>query len=568
MTVDSPPRPRRGARRVLVVSVVVALMAGVGAFFVLRAVPDYRTAFVVDTSSVKNGKQFLAVTDAVASAAQNSADGDSLSLRRFGGACGDGRNTAAVVGPGTGHAQRISTSAHALSPSGKPTLQSGLLAGIDDFSGYYPFRGSKRNRIIVVTSHGVDACTADQAAVRATVRSKAADSGVQVDVRFVGYRVPQRERRPLARLAEVTGAAEPHYTDTPAELTETLRQLTVPGSPEVKHIDVPSTPPTSPPPRPARLTLSAATLKPGGTCTATASGFKPGEPVAFTWTGPSGGSAGTFTAGRTGEAVARIHGVHKPGWYTVRVRGKHSARTASALLRVLKADNPRPRPSPKLVLNPTTVRAGEATTATASGFRPGEIVDIWMGPWGHSGSYAHEKANASGVAVGRLGEDWGEPGSIQGVRAVGTESGRQAHAELRYEKEKPTGPLTAQASPDPVAPGGTVTVTGSGFAPRRAVQYSSDLFPGNATSASGTGSIEFTATVPADATAGDYVLHLTQTASGSTLTVPVRVKSTAPAPTPTRTSTSRPSPGPAATPPVPARAPEGRDGADRHVTGR
>ncbi|MFF9121078.1 hypothetical protein ACF09Y_36935 [Streptomyces massasporeus] len=547
MTVDSAPGRGRWARRVLILSVVLALVCGIAAFFVLRAAPDYRTAFLVDTSLVENGRQFRAVADAVGSAAQNSADGDSLSLRRFGGVCGDGANTASVVGPGTGHAQQISTSAHELTPEGKPTLESGLLAGIDDFSGYYPLRGSKRNRVVVVTSHGVDACTADQAAVRAAVRKKAADSGVKVDIRFVGYKVPRKEQRPLARLAEAVDATRPRLANTPGELAATLKQLTVPGSPEAKRIDVPSTAATSPPPRPAaRLTLSAATLKSGGTCTATAAGMKPGESVAFTWIGPSGGSAGTSTAGRKGEAATRIRGLDKPGWYTVRARGERSDRKAAARLRVLPADRPRPRPSPRprLVLNPTTVRVGEPTTATASGFKPGEIVDIWMGPWGHSGSYAHEKANASGVAVGRLGEGWGlaEPGRIEGVSAVGTESGRRASAQLRYEEEEPSGPVTAQAAPNPAEPGQTVTVTGSGFAPRRNVQYSSDVFPGNATSASDTGSIQFTVSIPADTAAGDYSLHITQTASGSELTVPIKVRSAAPAPTPTPTSPAPPDP--------------------------
>ncbi|MEU6473866.1 hypothetical protein ABZ927_25975 [Streptomyces massasporeus] len=555
MTADSAPRRGRWARRVLIISVVLALVCGIAAFFVLRAAPDYRTAFLVDTSLVGNGRQFRAVADAVGSAAQNSADGDSLSLRRFGGVCADGGNTASVVGPGAGHAQKIDTSAHALTPAGKPTLESGLLAGIDDFSGYYPLRGSKRNRVVVVTSHGVDACTADQAAVRAAVRRKAADSGVRVDFRFVGYKVPRKEQRQLARLAEAVDATRPRLVNTPGELAATLKQLTVPGSPEAKPIDVPSTAAaTSPPPRPAaRLTLSAATLKSGGTCTATAAGMKPGEPVAFTWTGPSGGSAGTPTAGRKGEAAARIQGLDKPGWYTVRARGERSGRKASARLRVLPADKPRPRPAPRpeLVLDPTTVRAGEPTTATASGFKPGEIVDIWMGPWGHSGSYAHVKANASGVAVGRLGEGWGPVGAeiTQGVSAVGTESGRRASAQLRYEKEEATGPVTAQAAPNPAEPGQTVTVTGSGFAPRRTVYYSSDLFPGKATSASDTGSIRFTVTIPADAAAGDYTLHITQTASGSELRVPIRVKSAAPTPTPT--TTSPPPPGPTTTSPVP-----------------
>ncbi|MFF7374617.1 hypothetical protein ACFY96_05040 [Streptomyces massasporeus] len=456
-----------------------------------------------------------------------------------------------MVGPGAGHAQKIDTSAHALTPAGKPTLESGLLAGIDDFSGYYPLRGSKRNRVVVVTSHGIDACSADQAAVRAAVRRKATDSGVRVDFRFVGYKVPRKEQRPLARLAEAVDAVRPRLVNTPGELAATLKQLTVPGSPEAKPIDVPSTAAaTSPLPRPAaRLTLSAATLKSGGTCTATAAGMKPGEPVAFTWTGPSGGSAGTPTAGRKGEAAARIQGLDKPGWYTVRARGERSDRKASARLRVLPADRAGPRPSPRLTLDPSPPTAGQPITATASGFQPGEILDIYLGPWGHGGSYARERANAAGVAVAHLGEGWGEPGGSYGATAVGTESGRRAHANFRYQEERPTGPVTAQAAPNPAEPGQTVTVTGSGFAPRRNVQYSSDLLSGNATSASDTGSIQFTVTVPADAAAGDYTLHITQTASGSELTVPIRVKSAAPTPTPT--TASPPLPGPTTTSPVP-----------------
>ncbi|MFF7374616.1 hypothetical protein ACFY96_05035 [Streptomyces massasporeus] len=92
MTADSAPRRGRWGRRVLIISVVLALVCGIAAFFVLRAAPDYRTAFLVDTSLVGNGRQFRAVADAVGSAAQNSADGDSLSLRRFGGVCEDGGN--------------------------------------------------------------------------------------------------------------------------------------------------------------------------------------------------------------------------------------------------------------------------------------------------------------------------------------------------------------------------------------------------------------------------------------------------------------------------------------------
>ncbi|TDB83274.1 hypothetical protein E1264_29120, partial [Actinomadura sp. KC216] len=229
----------------LIVLLVAALLIGVAIVVVLRAVPDYRTAFLVDASLPKNGSDFTAITSAVGSAAQNSADGDSLSLRRFGGTCGDRGNTSPVVDAGTKNAQKISTTARALTPSGKPTLESGVLAAIDDFSGYYPFRARKRNRIIVVTSHGFDACTTDQAALQRAIHTKAQRAKVKLDFRFVGYKVPQKEQRPLAQLAAVAKAPKPRLTTTPAELSTTLKQLTVPESPEAKHL----TPPTAEPPQ-------------------------------------------------------------------------------------------------------------------------------------------------------------------------------------------------------------------------------------------------------------------------------------------------------------------------------
>ncbi len=539
---------RRWPRVLLIGGAVVTLLTGLAAFLVLRTVPDYRTAFLVDTSLAKNDRDLPDTADAVGSAAQNAADEDSLSLRRFGGGCGDQGNTASVVGPGTGRAQKINTSVHALSASGKPTLESGLLAGIDDFSGYYPFRGKKRNRIIVVTSHGIDACTTDQSALKEAVGRRAKDSAVQLDFRFVGYKVPRKERQPLAQLAEATKAPKVKFVSTPAELTATLNKLALPESPEVQHVDVPSPTATSPSGPAAWLRLSPSTLKAGGTGTAKAGGMQPGEPVVLTWTGPSRGSIGTFTAGRSGEVATRFHQPGKPGSYTLQAQGTRSGRKASAALRVLPADVPTPPTTPRLTLNPSTLKAGQPTTATASGFQPGEIVDIYLGPWGHSGSYAHERANSSGVAVGRVGEGWGlaEPGGTYGVTAVGTVSGRQAHAKLRYEKQEPSGPVTAHASPDPATPGGTVTVTGTGFAPHRTVQYRSTLFA-DATTAADDGSIEFTASIPQDTAAGRYTLHISQIASGTDLDISLAVQpatpSHPPTPPPTEASPSGTPPG-------------------------
>ena len=246
---------RRGRRpKVLLITLMVAvLLIGVAAVLVVRAVPEYRTAFLIDASLPEDGADFTAITRAVGSAAANSADGDSLSLRRFGGACGDKGNTASVVGPGTGRARRIGSSASALKPSGKATLESGILAAIGDFSGYYPFRGSERNRIIVVTSRGTDACAKDQAALRRAVRGKARDSGVRLDFRLLGYKVPKKERRPLAQLADTIEAPSPRFASTPAELTTTLKELTVPPSKDAKHVTAPSATAKTPAPPPAPL---------------------------------------------------------------------------------------------------------------------------------------------------------------------------------------------------------------------------------------------------------------------------------------------------------------------------
>ncbi|WP_067892195.1 VWA domain-containing protein [Actinomadura chibensis] len=221
----------------LIILVAFTLAIGIAAFLIMRAIPEYRTAFLVDTSLTKDGKQFTAIANAVASAVQNSGDHDSLSLRRFGGSCGDRTNTSQVVGAGVGHAQKISSSVRTLTPSGNATLENGILAAVDDFSGRYPFRGSKQNRIIVVTSNGKDACTSDQSALQLAVRKNAAESGVELDFRFVGYKVPHQEQRPLIKLTNFIKAPKPQFVTTPAALNTTLKKLTVtPSKEEGKHV--------------------------------------------------------------------------------------------------------------------------------------------------------------------------------------------------------------------------------------------------------------------------------------------------------------------------------------------
>ncbi|MFF0580103.1 vWA domain-containing protein [Streptosporangium saharense] len=221
---------------------VLALAAAV--VWVILSLPGHRTAFLVDTSQSVPAKHFGAVRDAVGSVARNSAGGDALSLRRFGGACGDPANTAELVGSGTHQGERIAEAARPLTPGGQATLLSGILGAIDDFSGLYPFRGTRSNRVVVVTGSGADACTGDQEAVRRTIRERLAEAGLKIEFRFVGYRVPAKQRDTLTELAEVTGAPAPRFVKTAKDLTATLKELTVPKSPDAKPLEIPSEKPT------------------------------------------------------------------------------------------------------------------------------------------------------------------------------------------------------------------------------------------------------------------------------------------------------------------------------------
>ncbi|MFF3860570.1 hypothetical protein [Streptomyces sp. NPDC002209] len=244
MTAPVAARPRRRWLRIALAVLAVAVL-GIGATvaYVVRSTPQYRTAFLVDTSdpgSPGGGRDFGALADAVGAAVGNTGDRDALSLRRFGGVCGERDNTRELVGSATGNAKRISAAAHALTPGGKATLNSGLLAAIDDFSGRYPLRASKRNRIVVVTTQGTDGCGGDAEAMNKQVRDRMDALGLQLEFRFVGYRVPAAEQEVLTKLASAVKAAAPQFTQDSAELNAVLEKLVIPSLPEAKPVEVPS----------------------------------------------------------------------------------------------------------------------------------------------------------------------------------------------------------------------------------------------------------------------------------------------------------------------------------------
>ncbi|TDB83271.1 hypothetical protein E1264_29100 [Actinomadura sp. KC216] len=246
MTEATPQRRSRRGRMFLLILLALAVAAAATVLLVLRATPDYRTAYLVDASPAAGG-DFRPIADAVTSSAQNAGDGDHLSLRRFGGRCGDPANTARLVSSGKGKAATIGRKVHAIKPSGGATLTSGILAAIDDFSGRYPFRGRKLNRIIVVTSHGRDACEQSDPAKNRLIQSRVAGSGLRLDLRFIGYKVPADQEEPLRRLATSVKAPAPVFAPSATALDATLKSLVVPEDGKAKKVKAPTESPTATP---------------------------------------------------------------------------------------------------------------------------------------------------------------------------------------------------------------------------------------------------------------------------------------------------------------------------------
>jgi hypothetical protein len=212
-------------------AVVVVLGLVFGVLWVLLP-PDHRTTFLVDASE---SADFGEVADAVGVAASNMSADDSLALRRFGGAC-DAANTAELVPPGTGQATKISAVAREITPSGKATLLSGILAAIDDFARTYPFRGDKTNRVVVIARGAADACGKSAEEVRATIKEHTAKAGVKIDFRFVGHKLTRDQVKVLNEIAAAADAQQPRLTKTSAELVTTMKEVSVPADLVAKEV--------------------------------------------------------------------------------------------------------------------------------------------------------------------------------------------------------------------------------------------------------------------------------------------------------------------------------------------
>lgn len=182
-----------------------------------------------------------------------------------------------------------------------------------------------------------------------------------------------------------------------------------------------------------RLTLTPTSVAEGGTVTAKATGFEPGEKVVFSRTGDEAAELGSATADNEGAATLRVADKQGPGTYVLAVEGTTSGRAAQATLTVTAASasasaSASAGSTPKVTLRPSSVQTGRDFDIVAAGFRPGE--DIAFTRAGASpGALGTATADSTGKVT--LTESSGEASGAATITAEGLTSGRTATATLR-----------------------------------------------------------------------------------------------------------------------------------------
>jgi hypothetical protein len=210
-------------RRALVVLIAAALLGAAGwvtfAFVLPQFTPTYKTQFLVDTAG-----EPAAVRDSLRKVVGNAGDRDALALRTFGGECGAADNTTQLVDFDTGNRTEIADAAASLRARGEPTLVRGVVEAVADFDTPFSRDAKQVNRIIVITSHGTDACDSEYAARE--IATRIAEADLAVEFRLIGYQVPPDQRDRLATIATGMDAPAPTFAETPEELDNTVEWVT------------------------------------------------------------------------------------------------------------------------------------------------------------------------------------------------------------------------------------------------------------------------------------------------------------------------------------------------------
>lgn len=256
---------------------------------------------------------------------------------------------------------------------------------------------------------------------------------------------------------------------------------------------------------PATLTIAPTSVVPGGTTTVTGAGFQPDVPVAVSAVVPltTGGtltvtSQSLTTASGTFSTNLTIPATAQQGSVTVTAANLQNTVRATATLTVSG--------QPTITIQPTPVAPGSTATITATGFVPNEAVTVTATVLTSNGEQAVTVSalpSANGTFTAGL--------TIPATALPGTVSVAAVQGTTRL-----TGTLTVGGNPritlqpTTVLPGGSTTVSGSGFGISVPVMVTASVpvRTGGSQTVSvsaytgGTGSFSARLTVPNDAAPG------------------------------------------------------------------
>jgi hypothetical protein len=268
----------------------------------------------------------------------------------------------------------------------------------------------------------------------------------------------------------------------------------------------------------AQLVLSEPRIKVGNKYSAAAIGFRPGEKVRFSWTGPSTGEMSVPAADSHGTASpGEVFERDPPGHYTITVTGLSSGRTAAAALDVITGTD-----TTQLVLSKPMVTIGDTYYATACGFSPTENLRLsWTGPTrGVNNNFP--AANPAGTSWQQVYER--DPPGHYTITVTGIVSGRTAAAEL--DVVPGVGAAGLVLSTPQVTFGDHYFATTWGFTPGENLQFSYTGPESGQTGVYAVGSngsmwTEFITNL----SPGEYTIIVTGLTSGRTVSATVQVQS-------------------------------------------
>lgn len=252
------------------------------------------------------------------------------------------------------------------------------------------------------------------------------------------------------------------------------------------------------------LSLSKASVLPGGTVTVTGAGFTAGIPVTVSATFPlyGGGNrtvTATTTTSRGGAFSAKLTVPAQAASGSVTIVARTSARAIQQHLLV--------RPlAPAISASPAVLLPGTATVIHGTGYLPGSTIHVSIPVKLLSGASSTLTAVAVTNGQGAFSVKVSVPANVQGgtytATARGSLSGRSARATLGVTKLAPS----IVVAPSALAPGAQTTVTGFGFAAGSTITLSiSGRALGTATT-DATGHFSVQVTVPQDMPSGTTTL--------------------------------------------------------------